>query len=134
MKISIEGMKKGNGKKKRIKGRNDYKNKKKKKKKNGRGKRKKRGKEGEKHRSPGFETRTSHIVNMCLDPLPHCTIKPVSSMSRTGSMRPHYTRFHPNRFHPATSGSDLLNIPVALLLMFPIRSLAINSVLAINIF
>ena len=34
-----------------------------------------------------------------LKPCPHCTIKPVSPVSGTGSTRPHYTRFHPNGFH-----------------------------------
>ena len=32
-------------------------------------------------------------------PCPHCTIKPVSPVSGTGSTHPHYIRFYPNGFH-----------------------------------
>ena len=35
-----------------------------------------------------------------LKPCPHCIIKPVSPVSGTGSMCPHYTQFHPTQFYP----------------------------------
>ena len=42
----------------------------------------------------------SHINHlMCLKPCWHCTIKPVSPMSGTGSTHPHYIQFHLTRYH-----------------------------------
>ena len=40
------------------------------------------------------------LATLCsVKPCPHGTIKPVSPVFRMGSMRPHYTQFHPNGFH-----------------------------------
>ena len=39
------------------------------------------------------------FLTVSVEPYSHCIIKPVSPVSVMGSMCPHNTRFHPNRFH-----------------------------------